>query len=173
VVVVCPTAPGFDLATLRDNLIPAAEGVGWSRARRALVLPTATTIDRPLVDLELSRNRVMLNISGRDDLAMAVRALAVARSAADTGVVPGAGAALRAAVRAREPGMMRDPVAALVHAAACEPYRRIQLAAWRDSVETSGRDAVGTVEKTADSLATVRGALAHAGASAARYLTGM
>jgi hypothetical protein len=171
VVVVCPTAQGFDLAALRDKLAPAAAGPGWSRARRALVQPTATTIDRPPVDLELSRNRIMLNICGRDDLAMAVRALAVARSVADAGVVPGAGAALRARARAREAGMTQDPVAALVLAAACEPYRRIQLAAGRDSVETG--DAVGTVEAPADSLATVRGALAHAGASAARYLAGI
>ena len=172
VVVVCPTAPGFDLAALRDRLAPA-EGASWSRARRALVLPTATTIDRPSVDLELSRNRVVLKISGQDDLALAVRALAVARSVADAGVVPGAGAALRAAAQAREPGTMQDPVTALVHAAACEPYRQIQLAGGRHGEETSSRDAAGTVETTADSLATVRGALAHAGASAARYLTGI
>ena len=173
VVVVCPTAPRFDLAALRDSLAPAAEGASWSRARRALVLPTATTIDRPPVDLKLSRNRVMLNISGRDDLAMAVRALAVARSVADAGVVPSAGAALRTAVEVRETGMGQDPVAALVGAAACEPYRRIQLAARRDAMGASGQGAPGTVEATADSLATVRGALAHAAASAARYLAGI
>lgn len=173
VVVVCPTAPGFDLAALRDRLAPAAEGPGWGRARRALVLPTATTIDRPQVDLELSRNRVMLNVSGRDDVAMAVRALAVARSVADAGVVPSAGAALRAVAQVREPGTMHDPVTTLVRAAAREPYRRIQLAAGCPDEEMSGRHAAETVETTVDSLATVRGALAHAAASAARYLAGI
>jgi hypothetical protein len=171
VVVVCPTARGFDLAALRDKLAPAAERPGWGRARRALVLPTATTIDRLPADLELSRNRVMLNICGRDDAAMAVRALAVARSVADAGVVPSAGAALRAA--AGEPSTEHDPVTALVRAAACEPYRRIQLAAGHHGEKTSGPDTARMVETTADSLATVRGALAHAAASAARYLAGI
>jgi hypothetical protein len=137
------------------------------------VLPTATTIDRPPVDLELSRNRVVLKVSGRDDLALAVRALAVARSVADAGVVPGAGTALRAAAQAREPGTLQDPVTALVHAAVCEPYRRIRLAGGCHGAEISGRDAAGPVETPTDSLATVRGALAHAGASTARYLTGI
>jgi hypothetical protein len=92
-------------------------------------------------------------------MAAAVRALAVARSVADAGVVPGAGAALHAVARTHDSDEARDPlVATLVQAAACEPYRRIQLT-------------VGVVGGAVDSVATVRGALGHAAATAGRYLS--
>ena len=168
VVVVRPTDPAVDLAALRDRLDPGGAGPGWSRAHRALVLPTATTIDRPHADLELSRNRITLNVADRDgpgNMATAVRALAVARSVADAGVVPGGGAALRAAAALREGGTAPGPVIALVRAAACEPYRRVQLI-------TGEPDTAGPGGVPVDSLATVRGALAHAAATAGRFIAG-
>jgi hypothetical protein len=113
--------------------------------------------------LELSRNRVTLNVTdrmGQDYMVLAVRALAVARSVADAGVVPGAGGALRAAAELGESDTTQDPVTVLVRAAAAEPYRRLQFRVERDG------------DLAVDALATVRGALAHAAATASRYLGG-
>jgi hypothetical protein len=175
VVVVRPTDPALDLTALQNRLDPGGAGSGWSRARRSLVLPTATTIDRPAADLELSRNRVTLNVTDRTDqdhMVVAVRALAVARSVADAGVVLGAGAALRAAAEFRESDTTQDPVTVLVRAAASEPYRRLKLTIERggDGRGRAGRDPADPEDLAVDSLATVRGALAHAAATASRYL---
>jgi len=172
IVVVRPADLAFDLAALRDQLSRGGAGHGWCRARWALVLPGTTTIERPLGDLELSRNRITLTIADPSQFAVAVRALAVARSVADAGVVPGAGAALYAVARSHDagggPGASAGPgdpardAAALVRAAACEPYRRLSV--------ISG--AAGSPDDEAvDSLATVRGALTHAVASTGRYLS--
>jgi Caspase domain len=162
VVVVRPTRPTFDLAALRDRLSQGADKPGWCRARRALVLADATTIDRPAIDLELSRNRVTLAVSDPAQLAIAERALAVARSVAEAGVVGGGGAALYAAAQAQKAGATDGSMAeAVLCAAACEPYRRLQL------LSLSGKDAGRAV----DSLATVRGALTHAVATTARFLS--
>ena len=175
VVVVRPTDPALDLTALQDRLDPGGAGSGWSRARRSLVLPTATTIDRPAADLELSRNRVTLNVTDRtdeDQMVVAVRALAVARSVADAGVVPGAGAALRAAAEFRESDTTQDPVTVLVRAAAAEPYRRLKLTIEHggDGRGRARRNPADPEDLAVDSLATVRGALAHAAATASRYL---
>ena len=177
VVVVRPTDPALDLTALRDRLDPGGARSGWSRARRSLVLPTATTIERPAADLELSRNRVTLNVTdgiGQDRMALAVRALAVARSVADAGVVPGAGGALRAAAELPESDTTQDPVTALVRAAASEPYRRLQLSMARgdDGRGRPTRDPANPEVLAVDALATVRGALTHAAATTSRYLTG-
>jgi Caspase domain len=171
-VVVRPADPSFDLAALRDRLGSAADGHRWVRARRALVLPDTTTIDRPAANLELSRNRITLTIPGGPDrLQAAVRTLAVARSVSEAGTVPGGGVALRTAVQAMAQGAAPDsPVAALVNAAAVEPYRRLQVSlggrAEPAAAEVDGRDGAPV-----DSLATARGALTHAAATAGRYLS--
>jgi hypothetical protein len=192
VVVIRPTDAALDLVELRARLHRGGTGPAWGRARRALVMATATTIDRPAADLKLSRNRITLTIAhpareGR--LALAARALAVARSAADGGVAPGAGAALRAAAHTSQPAAQTsqppaaqsagpagpDPVvAALIHAAACEPSRLLLLARGpqdrprdRGLPGSSGQEAAPT-----DCLATARGALTHAVATASRYLSG-
>jgi caspase domain-containing protein len=164
IVVVRPADPAFDLVGLHRQLSRGGPKPGWYRARRAVVLAETTTIDRPPVDLELSRNRITLLVADPVQFGLAVRALAVARSVAEAGVVPGAGAALHAAARSGEPAAGPRPAgpdtATLVRAAACEPYRRLVQAA----------DPVGR-SNAVDSLATVRGALTHAVASAGRFLT--
>jgi len=176
VVVVRPTDPALDLVALRARLHWGGTGPAWGRARRALVLPTATTIDRPAADLKLSRNRITLTITDPADegrLALAARALAVARSAADAGVVPGWGAALRSAAQSTGPG--QDPaVAALIRAAACEPSRLLQLthASQGRPPDGGGHDSPRRAAPPTDCLATARGALGHAVASASRYLSG-
>jgi hypothetical protein len=170
VVVVRPTDRTLDLVELRARLHRGGTGPAWGRARRALVLTNATTIDRPAADLKLSRNRITLTITdpARDGrLALAARALAVARSAADGGVAPGAGAALRAAAQtvhtaAQSAGPVgRDPLVAALHAAACEPARLLHV-----------RGPSGQTAPPTDCLATARGALTHAVATASRYLSG-
>lgn len=162
VVVVRPTSPAFDIAALRDRLSQGDSKPGWCRARRALVLADATTIDRPPMDLELSRNRVTLTVTDSAQLAIATRALAVTRSVAEAGVVAGGGAALYAVAEAHEADATGGGMAeAVVCAAACEPYRRLRLISSRSD---EGGEAI-------DSLATVRGALTHAVATAARYLS--
>jgi hypothetical protein len=170
-VVVRPADPAFDLAALRDRLGPGAGGQSWVRARRALVLPETTTIDRPAANLDLSRNRITLTISsGLGRLEAAVRTLAVARSVSEAGPVPGGGTTLRTAVRALEQEAgPASSVAALVNAAALEPHRRLQVSPGYPG-EPARRDAAGRAGEPIDSLATVRGALTHAAASAGRFL---
>jgi len=166
VVVVRPADPAFDLASLRDQLSRRGPEVAWCRARRALVLADTTTIDRPPEDLDLSRNRITLTVSDPVQYPVAVRALAVARSVADAGVVPGAGAALHAAAQSHQARVDSGPAhgdaATLVRAAASEPHRRLVL-----TTDPAQRPVPGDV---IDSLATVRGGLAHAVASAGRFL---
>jgi hypothetical protein len=174
VVVVRPTSPTLDLAALRDRLSQGDSQSSWCRARRALVLADATTIDRPPADLELSRNRITLTITDPGLFKLAVRALAVARSVADAGVVVGAGEALYAAAQAQKADTMFDStVEALVCAAACEPYKRLRLFSSRGGQgrETDRQDAADSANEAVDSLATVRGALTHAAATAGRYLS--
>jgi len=174
VVVVRPTSPTFDLAALRDRLSQGDSQPGWCRARRALVLADATTIDRPPVDLELSRNRVTLTVTDPGLFGVAVRALAVARSVADAGVVLGAGEALYAAAQAQKADAMHDSmVETVVCAAACEPYKRLRLFSSRGGQgrDPGRQDAADSAHEAVDSLATVRGALTHAAATAGRYLS--
>ena len=154
-VVVRPATPGFDLAALRDRLSPDG-GPGWSQARRVLVLADTTTIERPPTDLEFSRNRLTVTFATPESLAIASRALAVARSVADAGLIAGAGVGLYTAARSGD--ATTDAAMALVRTAACTPYRLL-----RRVLPDSPGQAV-------DPLATVRGALMHAAASASRYL---
>ena len=169
-VVVRPADPAFDLSALRARLGSGTAEQGWVRARRALVLADTTTIDRPASDLNLSRNRITLSVAGPPGhLAAAVRTLAVARSAAEAGVTPGGGVALRTAVRALEQeGGPDSAVTALVNAAAREPHQRLQVSHGLPAEPATAGSADGPV----DSLATARGALTHAAASAGRFLYG-
>jgi hypothetical protein len=98
VVVVRPASPGFDLVALRDRI--AQDGGKWCRARRVLVHAEATTIERAGTDLELDRSRLTVAVADRESLTIAARALAIARSAADAGVVSGGGLLLDAAAQA-------------------------------------------------------------------------
>jgi hypothetical protein len=174
-VVVRPADATLDLAVLRSRLHLGGSGPGWGRARRALVLPTATTIDRPAMDLRLSRNRITLSVADHGDqgqLTLAARALAVARSATDAGVVGGSGASLRAAAQlAGEPG--NDPIAAMIRAAAAEPERLLRLEHGYESTPPRAGESrtLGQAVPPVDCLATVRGAFTHAVATASRYLS--
>jgi hypothetical protein len=173
-VVVRPTDATLDLVALRSRLHQGGSGQGWGRARRALVLPTATTIDQPAVDLMLSRNRITLSVAdhgGEGQLTLAARALAVARSAADAGVVAGSGAALWAAAQlAGSAG--DDPVAAMVSAAAAEPGRLLRLVYGYEGSPAGAREPRPQSQTPpVDCLATVRGAFTHAAATASRSLS--
>jgi hypothetical protein len=174
VVVVRPADATLDLVALRGRLHQGDTGLGWGHARRALVLSTATTIDRPAVDLNLPRNRITLSVADHGDksqLTLAARALAVARSAADAGVVAGSGAALRAAARLGE-GLGDDPITAIVLAAVAEPDRLLRLAYGYGSrvPGAAGPHNMSSTVPPVDCLATVRGAFTHAVASASRFL---
>jgi Caspase domain len=171
-VVVRPADASFDLAALRDRLGSSPDGNGWARARRALVLPDTTTIDQPAADLELARNRITLTIPGGPGrLEAAVRTLAVARSVSEAGTVPGGGGALRTAVQAAAHEVAPDSAtAALVNAAALEPYRLLQVSPGRPAEPAA--DTAGRAGAPVDSLATARGALTHAAATAGRFLSG-
>jgi len=155
VVVVRPVSPGFDLGALRDRV--TRDGSKWCRARRVLVHAEATTIERARTDLELERSRLTVAIADPESLTMAARALAIARSAADAGVVGGGGLLLDAAAAQAEAVSPDGVVDALVRAAAREPHKQLR------AVATSGAEPV-------DALATVRGAFVHAIATARRYL---
>jgi Caspase domain len=160
-VIVRPDNPGFDLAAMRDQLTPAS-GPGWCRARRALVLAGTTTIERPPADLDLSKSRLTVSVGAPQSLAVATRTLAVARSAADAGLVPGGGTTLYDAARSQD--ATASAVSALMAAAACAPYRLLKQSA------DPGSGPQATRWPTLDALATVRGAVMHATASASRYL---
>lgn len=160
-VIVRPATQGFDLTALRDQLAPAT-GPGWCRARRALVLAGTTTIERPPADLDLSRSRLTVTVGSPESLAVATRTLTVARSATDAGLVSGAGMALYAAARSQD--ATASAVSALVVAAASAPGQLLGPAI------QPGTGGQGTRWPAQDPLATVRGALMHAAASASRYL---
>ena len=155
VVVVRPASPGFDLIALRDRV--TQDGGKWCRARRALVHAEATTIERARTDLELDRSRLTVAVADLESLTIAARALAIVRSAADAGVVSGGGLLLEAAAAQADPVSPGGVVDALVRAAAHEPRKQLRADA------PSGTEPV-------DALATVRGALMHAAATARRYL---
>ena len=128
------------------------------------MLAGTTTIERPPADLDLARSRLTVTAGSPESFAAATRALRVARSAADAGLVPGCGSALYAAARSQ--GATSTAVSALVTAAACAPYRVLGTGT-RPGADP--RDPRGLAQ---DPLATVRGALMHATASARRYLVG-
>jgi hypothetical protein len=173
VAVVRPTSPDFDFARLRDQLSTAGHAMGWCRARRALVLPTTTTIDRTSADFKLSRNRITLTVPD-SDVTVARRAIAIARSAADLGVVTGGCASLWQAAQVLSGVTAEDRVSAVVRAAATEPRRRLHLNTGADNDERDSDLPHGDLENRAvDSVATMRGALSHAAASVGRYLSGI
>lgn len=155
VVVVRPASPGFDLGALRDRI--THDGGQWCRAHRALVHAEATTIERSPIDLELDRSRLTVAVADPESLTTAARALAIARSAADAGVVIGGGVLLDTAASQAEAVSPGGVVDVLVCAAAREPLRQLRAAA------ASGTEPV-------DVLATVRGTFIHATATARRYL---
>jgi hypothetical protein len=96
----------------------------------------------------------------------------VVRSVADAGVVPGAGAALYKAAQSGEADAGQDgAVENLVRAAAGEPYKRLLSISSRKYEAGDPDRHAAPAGGAVDSLATVRGALTHAAATAGRYLT--
>jgi len=188
-VVVRPTRGSYDLDTLSMKLTDAdGQATSAKMVDRALITHSSTTIIGIAADAELPRGRMVVRIaSGTEQtsqLALAVRALAIARSIADAGVVGGGGTALFWASHEVD---RTKTAAEWVRGPLAEPLRQIIRNAGRDPDDVCGQivnsadRAVGFDMRTGrvtsmpvigvlDSVATVRGALGHAVATVSRYL---
>lgn len=163
VVVVKPADPQMDLRALREKLEPGEETPAWRRARRAVISIRRTTIEISGVDLQLARNRIVLVIESPDHdgrHSLAIRALAVAQSAAQLGVVPGGGRHMAAVASTLRDGTGGASSADLVSGALSEPLRVLR--------ELEGDEPAG--DAPLDSRATLRGAVSQAAATLGAFL---
>lgn len=189
VVMVSPTDPAPDWAALCAWTGEAARSGGaLGRATRALVTPSSTTVTglpgRSPADCE--RGRVHAGPAGTAVHATTVRALAVARSAARLGLLPGGATGLYRAGRALEADR-----GGLFSAALAAPLRQLVRNAGQDEKEVLPvLDAApatspegfeygsGTVTDlraagVLDPVATVRGAVENAVAMISRYVAAL
>ncbi|MFI9201188.1 TCP-1/cpn60 chaperonin family protein [Streptomyces sp. NPDC053048] len=188
VVVVCPAGPATDwdaLCARTGHGLLAGRPLG--RAGRALVTPSSITVTGLPGTAPVDSGRVQVHAgpAGGAAHAAAVRALAVARSAGRSGVLPGGGSALYRAGRA----LGAD--AGLFHAALAAPLRQLARNAGQDADEVMALLDAAPAEASAgfeygsgsvtdlraagvlDSVATVRGVVENALAAVSRYVTSL
>ncbi|MDV9173845.1 caspase family protein [Streptomyces sp. W16] len=188
VVVVRPTGPDTDWATLSARADQdLLHGRPLGRADRALVTSTAITVTWPPTEApdDSERGRVYAGPVGTPAHATAVRALAVARSAARSGVLPGGGIGLHRA------GRELGADAGLFSAALSAPLRQLIRNAGQDADAVLARlDAVPTAGVSGfdcadgalkdlraagvvDGVATVRGVVEKAATMISRYVAAL
>ena len=128
------------------------------------MLAESTTIDRPSLSLDVGQSRQIVRVdpSTDENMAIAVRALAVARAATHGPVVPDGPGLLSRVAQTGSPESAPDDLTTavrdIVRRAAAEPERRI------------GASPTDTSSHRGDCVTTVGGAISHAAASARRFL---
>lgn len=164
-VAVRPAIGAVDLDLIRAGFPDHNATTGWGEAQRALVLHDTTTVEKVELSLDGSLTRVTVSVPDQQpaDQRAASRALAVARSVEDGGVVASGAEALHwAAVTCATRTPTDRTVAQLLGEAAREPERLLA----QNLRNLPARTGVTAVVP----LATLRGAVSQAVATAARFL---